>query len=166
MADMKLETYIVDLPSGPIDSLLVTKNGEALMGVDIAKAELAEKAIVGNADDKNLQVLQQLYDYMLVAHNSWSVMLAERGTPFQRKVWHYLQGIPLGETRTYGEIASALNSSPRAVGNACRANPFLLIVPCHRAVKATGLGGFAGQIDGKAVEIKQWLLQHERQANS
>lgn len=165
MADTKLETYIVDLPNGPIDRVVVTKNGEKLVGVDIVKAELDEKT-VGIAGDKKPQVLQQLYDYMLVAHDSWSVMLAERGTPFQRKVWHYLQSIPLGETRTYGEIASALNSSPRAVGNACRANPFLLIVPCHRAVKATGLGGFAGQIDGKAVEIKQWLLQHERQAKS
>ncbi len=165
MADTKLETYIVDLPNGPIDRVVVTKNGEKLVGVDIVKAELDEKT-VGIAGDKKPQVLQQLYDYMLIAHDSWSVMLAERGTPFQRKVWHYLQSIPLGETRTYGEIASALNSSPRAVGNACRANPFLLIVPCHRAVKATGLGGFAGQIDGKAVEIKQWLLQHERQAKS
>ena len=89
-------------------------------------------------------------------------MLADKGTPFQRRVWQYLQSIPMGTTQSYGHVAKALNSSARAVGNACRANPFLLVVPCHRVVKSTGIGGFGGKVDGEAIAIKQWLLAHEK----
>jgi methylated-DNA-[protein]-cysteine S-methyltransferase len=74
-----------------------------------------------------------------------------------------LQSIPLGTTQTYGDIAKALNSSARAIGNACRANPYLLLVPCHRVVKSNNIGGFGGKIDGEAIAIKQWLLAHEKQ---
>jgi O-6-methylguanine DNA methyltransferase len=72
--------------------------------------------------------------------------LAE-GTTFQRSVWNELLRIPLGQTRTYGEIARrlALPGAARAVGAACGANPVPLIVPCHRVVAAGGrLGGFSG----------------------
>jgi methylated-DNA-[protein]-cysteine S-methyltransferase len=84
-----------------------------------------------------------------------------RGTPFQRRVWGLLQQIPVGEVRRYGEIASALGSSARAVAGACRANPLPILIPCHRVVAATGLGGYMGEIDGGALEIKRWLLHHE-----
>ena len=69
----------------------------------------------------------------------------------------------MGTTQTYGEVAKALNSSARAVGSACRANPYLLIVPCHRVVKSSDIGGFGGKIDGEAIAIKHWLLAHEKQ---
>jgi methylated-DNA-[protein]-cysteine S-methyltransferase len=83
------------------------------------------------------------------------------GTPFQRRVWQALQEIPSGMTMTYGELAELVGSGPRAVGNACRANPCPLIVPCHRVVGKTGLGGFAGERGGEKLEIKRWLLRHE-----
>ena len=81
------------------------------------------------------------------------------GTPFQQRVWHALQQIPYGTTRTYGEIAAAIGNprASRAVGMACNKNPLLLIVPCHRVVGANGkLVGFA-----YGTEAKRWLLELE-----
>ncbi len=82
-------------------------------------------------------------------------------TPFQEEVLKQLQAIPYGETRTYGEIAKILNTSPRAVGNACRNNPLPIIIPCHRVVAASGIGGYDGARSGKLLEIKRELLARE-----
>ncbi len=89
------------------------------------------------------------------------ILKPPQGTPFQQRVWRALQQIPPGETRRYGELAQQLGSSARAVAGACRANPMPLLIPCHRVVSANGLGGYMGQIDGQALEIKRWLLHHE-----
>lgn len=70
-----------------------------------------------------------------------------RGTAFQRRVWEELRRIPLGETRTYGEVAAAIGSprAVRAVGTACGANPVAIVVPCHRVVPASGgVGNYGG----------------------
>ncbi len=68
------------------------------------------------------------------------------GTAFQRRVWALALTIRRGETRTYGWMARRLKSSPRAVGQALKANPFAPQVPCHRVVAAGGaLGGYAGK---------------------
>jgi len=82
-------------------------------------------------------------------------------TPFQEKVLQQLQKIPYGETRTYGEIAKSLKTSPRAVGNACRNNPLPIIIPCHRVVAATGIGGYDGAKSGRLLDIKRKLLAKE-----
>ncbi len=86
------------------------------------------------------------------------------GTAFQRRVWELIATIPPGQTRTYGALARVLGSSARAVGNACRANPVPLRVPCHRVIAARGLGGFAGDRSGRLLQIKRWLLAHEAKA--
>lgn len=83
------------------------------------------------------------------------------GTAFQLRVWDALQRIPPGATVTYGALAEQLGTSPRAVGNACRANPCPIVVPCHRVVAKDGLGGFAGDTTGRKVAFKRWLLRHE-----
>lgn len=108
------------------------------------------------------QLEQQMSDYFSDARAQWDIPLAPKGTDFQQRVWRYMQAIPVGETRSYGEVAKALNSSAQAVGNACRANHFPIIIPCHRIVAKSGLGGFAGQIEGNEIAVKQWLLNHER----
>ena len=87
--------------------------------------------------------------------------LAARGTDFQHRVWRALQAIPPGETRTYGDLARQLGTSARAIGGACRANPCLIAVPCHRVIAKDGLGGFAGDVAGRRLEVKRWLLRHE-----
>jgi methylated-DNA-[protein]-cysteine S-methyltransferase len=107
------------------------------------------------------QAIVLLQDYFGDAATAIPLLQPPRGTPFQRRVWHLLQQIPVGEARRYGEIASVLGSSARAVAGACRANPLPILIPCHRVVAATGLGGYMGEIDGGALEIKRWLLHHE-----
>ncbi len=82
-------------------------------------------------------------------------------TPFQLRVLKQLQKIPYGETRTYGQIAKILNTSPRAVGNACRNNPLPIIIPCHRVVAASGIGGYDGARTGTLLNIKCRLLEIE-----
>lgn len=84
------------------------------------------------------------------------------GTAFQRRVWDVIASIPRGKTMTYGEMARTLQSGPRPVGQACGTNHFPLVIPCHRVVAANGLGGFAHHSSGYLIEIKRWLLAHEK----
>ncbi len=106
---------------------------------------------------------EQLSAWLADPSFAFSLPLAPAGTPFQRRVWAGIAAIPRGATRSYGELARALSSSPRAVGNACGANPYPVVVPCHRVVAAGGgLGGFARQRGGFLLEVKRWLLAHER----
>jgi methylated-DNA-[protein]-cysteine S-methyltransferase len=83
------------------------------------------------------------------------------GSEFQRQVCDLMYAIPLGATRTYGDIARELGQPPQPVGQACGANPIPVIIPCHRVLAANGLGGFSG--DG-GVETKVALLLHEKAA--
>jgi len=82
-------------------------------------------------------------------------------TSFQARVLEQLKKIPYGETRTYGEIAKILKTSARAVGNACRNNPLPIIIPCHRVVAASGIGGYDGARTGNLLTIKRRLLEME-----
>lgn len=102
---------------------------------------------------------QQLAEYFAGEREAFQLPLAPSGTPFQQRVWQELCGIPLGETRSYGQIAAAIGrpSASRAVGAANGANPIGIIVPCHRVVGADGtLTGYAGGLDRK-----RWLLARE-----
>ena len=87
--------------------------------------------------------------------------LEEAGTAFQRRVWCAIAAIAPGRTRSYGEIARELGSSARAVGQACGGNPFPLVIPCHRVVSSSGIGGFAHSGGGYLLDAKRWLLAHE-----
>lgn len=88
--------------------------------------------------------------------------LLPAATPHQRRVREVVSALPGGETMTYGEVAKRLgNSSPRAVGGACRANAVPLIVPCHRVVAAADVGGFMGGAGEDCTAIKVRLLQME-----
>lgn len=105
---------------------------------------------------------EQLLRYLHDPDVRFDLPLAEAGTDFQRRVWHAIRAIPRGRTETYGRIAQALQSAPRAVGQACGANGLPLVIPCHRVVGAAGLGGFAHRARGFHLEVKHWLLMHER----
>ncbi|MGR8941804.1 MAG: methylated-DNA--[protein]-cysteine S-methyltransferase [Gammaproteobacteria bacterium] len=94
-------------------------------------------------------------------NDQFVVKLLMQGTPFRRRVWAELCRIPFGETRSYADLARTLGSSARAVGNACRDNPYAPIIPCHRVVSASGLGGYCGQTQGALVDIKIKLLAFE-----
>ncbi|MEO1926386.1 MAG: methylated-DNA--[protein]-cysteine S-methyltransferase [Gammaproteobacteria bacterium] len=112
-----------------------------------------------NSNKKNDLISETLNYYFDTTKFLDKLELCPKGTPFQLKVWQRLQEIPSGETMTYGELAKELNTSSRAIGQACRTNPLVLFIPCHRIVSKTGLGGYMG--DQKKVSIKSWLLEHE-----
>ena len=138
---------------GELSSLSITQNPSVKEQMPDLKQEHENKV--------RENTLSQLDNYFCSAISFLSIPLAPQGTPFQRSVWHELSEIPLGETRTYGDIANKLNSSPRAVGNACRKNPIQIIIPCHRVISAKGIGGYAGETEGRQLKIKRWLLKHE-----
>jgi len=105
---------------------------------------------------------RQIERYLVDPQFRFSLPLAPAGTVFRRRVWDTLAQIPVGESRTYGELARQLHTAPRAVGGACGANPIALVIPCHRVVGTHGsLGGFMGVTDGDPIAIKRWLLAHE-----
>lgn len=110
------------------------------------------------------RVHDALRDYFRSGRWPDDLPLEPGGTAFQRRVWDCLRRIPAGQTRSYGDIARELGTGARAVGNACRANPLLLLIPCHRVVAAHGRGGFGGHTTGRWPAIKEWLLQHEQRA--
>ena len=108
------------------------------------------------------EAARQLCAYLADAEYLFVLPLRPAGTPFQRRVWQQIAAIPTHHTRSYGEIAQALHNAPRAVGQACAANPYPVVVPCHRVLAAGGgLGGFARQTDGFLLNVKRWLLAHE-----
>ncbi len=143
---------------GPIGPLGVTLTHGRVQGIEFL--DRRSKPFASN-DPAALEVQRQLQSYFQNSSAGFSLPLTLLGTDFQKRVWQALTRISRGSVCTYGEIASELNTSPRAVGNACRANPAPLLVPCHRVVSATGIGGFAGATWGRRLEIKRWLLRHE-----
>jgi len=107
------------------------------------------------------EVCAQLLAYLADADFRFDLPLQPRGTHYQHKVWQALLQIPAGRTETYGALAKQLGSAPRAVGQACGANPIPIVIPCHRVLGKQGLGGFMNHSDGAPLQIKRWLLEHE-----
>ena len=102
---------------------------------------------------------------MIKCHNREAKRMKKmnlEGTEFQIKVWNELKKIPIGETKTYKEIAKLIGSpkAARAVANACGKNQYPITIPCHRVVRSDGgLGGYSGK---GGVETKRQLLENEK----
>lgn len=108
------------------------------------------------------RAVQQIERYFERASATFDLPLAQVGTGFQHRVWDAIRAIPPGVVLTYGQVAKQIGSAPRAVGQACGANYFPLVIPCHRVVAAGGIGGFANHDDdGYFLKVKRWLLAHE-----
>ena len=109
------------------------------------------------------QAAEQVARYLADPDFHFDLPLFEAGTDFQRRVWSEISSIPRGSVKTYGQLAKTIGSAPRAVGQACGANWFPLIIPCHRVTASGGLGGFSNQDDenGFHLSVKRWLLRHE-----
>ena len=104
------------------------------------------------------EVRRQLREYASWTREAFDLEVAFPGS-FSGTVLERVGRIPYGETRTYGELAAELGTSPVAVGGACGRNPVPLVVPCHRVVGADSLGGFSSE---GGVGAKRALLAHER----
>ena len=142
----------------PLISLRLHAQAGVIVSVDFVSQGDSAEARLGELEQR---ALAQLQEYCLSGQQVFDLPLDPAGTEFQQQVWQALRNIPAGEVRSYGELARQLGSSARAVGNACRKNPIPLLIPCHRVVAKSGLGGFAGQTTGDRVALKQRLLRHE-----
>lgn len=111
-------------------------------------------------------VISELDAYFRDPFHAFDVPIATQGTPFQERIWEALLTIPPGKTMTYGEFGKQLNTSARAIGNACRTNPIPIIIPCHRIVAHNTLGGYAGSTKTPKLTIKKQLLNHEQKPQS
>ena len=102
---------------------------------------------------------KQIIEFTKGKRKKFSIKLNIEGTILQKKIWKQLIKIKYGSTKTYGDIAKILHTSPRYVGNVCGQNNHLLIIPCHRVVRSDGsLGGFSG-LGG--VKLKKKLIELE-----
>ena len=103
---------------------------------------------------------KQILEFTKGKRKKFSVKLHLEGSILQKKIWKQLSDIGYGATKTYGEIAKVLHTSPRYVGNVCGQNNHLLVIPCHRVIRTDGtLGGFSG-LGG--IKLKQKLLKLEQ----
>ena len=103
--------------------------------------------------------MEALKRYLEHKQPSLDLPVDVRATAFQMRVWNYLQSIPSGEVRSYGEVAAAIGapSATRAVARACATNPVALAIPCHRVIRGSGeLGGYRW-----GLERKRELLEME-----
>lgn len=142
----------------PFGVLGIRCDAGALTGIDfLASAERPQSP----TDTIAKVVCEQLQSYFDEASFCFDLPLCLSGTVHQTKVWQAMRAISCGQTRHYSELAQQLNSSPRAVGQACGANPIPIVIPCHRVVSKFGVGGFMRQRRGDALDIKRWLLAHE-----
>jgi methylated-DNA-[protein]-cysteine S-methyltransferase len=105
-------------------------------------------------------IKSELDAYFSNPNHVFKVPVKPAGSTFQQRVWNALINIPVGQTLTYGDLALKLNSSPRAIGQACKRNPITLLIPCHRIISRSGLGGYMGKAN--ALHYKKYLLEHEK----
>lgn len=149
--------YDAILPA-PFGAIGVRLAGEALAGLDFLPPDTALRPC-GSVPVQ--RVTHELDAYYADPEHVWKLTLAPAGTLFRLRVWQALATIPPGRTRTYGDIADELASSPRAVGQAVGDNPIPIIIPCHRVLASDGLGGFMHGTDDFPLTVKRWLLRHE-----
>lgn len=108
------------------------------------------------------EAVRQLKAYIADPGFVFGLPLRPAGTTFQRRVWEQISAIPCGQTNTYGQLAKNLKNAPRAVGQACGANFYPIVIPCHRVIATGGgLGGFNRERGGFLLDVKRWLLDHE-----
>lgn len=136
-------------PTGPFE---VTEEDGVLTGATWRVSGAAAKSAL------LLEAQAQIGAYYKGVLTRFDLPLRVVAGEFQRRVCSAITAIPHGETRTYGEIATGLGVSAQSVGRGCGGNPLPLLIPCHRVLGASGLGGFSG---GAGIDTKVWLLRHE-----
>ena len=104
------------------------------------------------------EAARQMAAYFAGELQEFDLPLDPGGDALERGVFAAMRAIPYGETRAYGDIASELGTYGQPVGQACGANPIPVIIPCHRVLSATGLGGYSG---AGGIETKIALLKLE-----
>lgn len=139
--------------TSPLGPLTLFVDGDAIVALEWGRA--------GGGGSSPLldEARNQLNAYFDGRLEVFDLPLAPVGTPFQQSVWGHLLTIPFAATRTYGDVARALTSAPRAIGGACGRNPIPIIIPCHRVVGQRGrMTGYSGS---GGIATKEALLRLE-----
>jgi methylated-DNA-[protein]-cysteine S-methyltransferase len=153
-----LETYSARYAT-PFAVLGIRTAGEKLAGIDYLPRGAATMDPISRFAER---VCRELERYLDDPAYSFDLPFDYRGSEFQCRVWREIRVIPSGRTLTYLDVARKLGTAPRPVGGACGANRIPLVIPCHRVVGSGGIGGFMHARRGPGIEIKRWLLRHER----
>ena len=127
----------LSIPS-PVGQLTIDEDNAAIVAIRWAEEP------AGNGSPLLAEAARQLEAYFASRLSHFDLPLAPAGSPFEARVWAAMQQIPYGETRSYGDLASAIGSAPRPVGRACGHNPIPIVIPCHRVLARGGLGGYSG----------------------
>jgi methylated-DNA-[protein]-cysteine S-methyltransferase len=136
----------------PVGDITVFEEGDAIVSLDWGWVPAqTPSSLLARAREQ----LQAYFDGGLT---EFDLPLAPPGTAYQQAVWRALCDIPYGETRSYRDIVTRAGGSARSVGQANGRNPIPLIIPCHRVVAATHIGGYSG---GDGLPTKRWLLALE-----
>ncbi|HVE43826.1 MAG TPA: methylated-DNA--[protein]-cysteine S-methyltransferase [Gammaproteobacteria bacterium] len=153
----KVKDYIVF--SSPLGKLGLWFVEDKLARLDIFPGEVTVKP--KQYTPVMQQAIEDFASYFENPQHCFTTPLAVEGTRFQQKVWQALSRIPSGKTLTYGQLAKQLQTGSRAIGQACRTNRIPIIIPCHRVVASTHMGGYSGAVRGELLALKEWLLKHE-----
>ena len=130
-----------------------SEKNNKILSVSFAKSNNRGKSVLLNKLKKNL------INYFFKKTKKINPNILLEGSKLQIKIWKELIKIPYGKTKSYGEIAKIVKTSPRYVGNVCGQNKHLLIVPCHRVIRTDGsLGGFSSS---GGLSLKKRLLNME-----
>ena len=129
-----MKTYQAKLAT-PFGVLGIVTEGDAVSGIDFL---LTNTKALAPINPVAREACRQLQAYIADPTFVFTLPLHLDGTPYRMKVWQAMSRIPCGKTMSYGDLAEQLHSSPRAVGQACGANPIPVIIPCHRVVNKNG----------------------------
>src|SRR5580700_3831254 len=141
----------ISMPS-PVGQLTIQEEAGAIVAISWGNGAL------GNGSPLLAEAVRQLAAYFAGSLTDFDLPLAPAGSPFEQRVWAAMQAIRYGQTRCYGDLAAMVGSAPRAVGGACGKNPIPIVIPCHRVLAKSGLGGYSGE---GGLETKQRLLALE-----
>jgi len=150
-------TFTIASPVGPLTIVIAD---DVITTLHIGRTASAGRSPpAGTMTPLARESKRQLDAYFARQLTAFDLPVEPMGTEFQRRLWQALERIPYGEVRTYGELARETASVARAVGAACGSNPIPIIIPCHRVVGGTSLGGYSG---GAGLATKKVLLALER----
>ena len=138
----------------PVGDLTLFADGENITALCWGQGGDAPRKTTNPTLNKAAELLEA---YFKTGHGDFSSLSFDpHGTPFQKRVWREMSKIKSGSSKSYGEIAKALKSAPRAVGGACAANPIPILIPCHRIINGDGkIGHYSG---GEGQTTKAFLL--------
>ena len=159
-----MDRRIEDRPSSgrcasPIGMIQISANDDWLLSVTIGSDESAPMLDDHPGNTLVDETIRQFDQYFRGERQVFDLPLAPVKTPRGQILRDAIASISYGETASYGQLARQFDSGPRAIGSACRRNPFTIIIPCHRVIAANGvIGHYSG---GEGANTKKWLLHFE-----